>query len=278
MDDPTEQPSTQTPSELRGGFSWTGLSIAVCMAPLIGLVWAWIALVVQFYSAPFLVFPMLVGVFVGLTVVGLVRFTQMGHRATIVLMITIAAVVAAAGQHVFAYWNDYYWARPASSHGSGGDSDLSPFLAQVRPTFGKYLDAQAQRGRPLPDGIVAQGNMAWLTWIVDALLLVAAALVIALPAVRAPYCNRCHSWYRTVRGMKTDWSTSLQLASLIGVEPQGRPRPSHCRLSACQGGCGPTRCELSWEGHLGSIDWAQAWLDASQRNRVLAVLDGLQKE
>ncbi len=122
---------------------------------------------------------------------------------------------------------------------------------------------------------MAKGWVAWLSWAVDTLLVVAAAVAVTLPALRAPYCNRCGTWYRTIRNGKIGVSTGRRLAELLRVEEIGNPRSFRYRLSACQGGCGPTRCELSWEEAGGALNLVQIWLDATGRNQVAAILDGI---
>ena len=222
MQDPKPFNPVQPPAVGPARFTWPGLWLAVLAAPVVGLVWARIGQVVQSYFAPAVLFPVLVGVFTGLTVVGLVRLARIGHRPTILLAAALAAAVAAAGQHGFSC-------------------------------------------------------LAWLSWAIDALLLVAAAAAVTIPAVRVPYCNQCRSWYRTVRNGKIDLPTAGRLAGLLEVEPPERPRSARYRLSACQGGCGPSRCELSWE-HGGGVDLVRTWLDVQKRNEVAAILDGLANE
>ena len=146
------------------------------------------------------------------------------------------------------------------------------------PAFGEYLRAQADRGRPLFGPYVAKGWAAWLTWAVDAMLTLAAAVAVTIPAFRVPYCNRCRSWYRTVRNGKIDVPTARRLAETCGVDEIAGLHSPRYRLSCCQGGCGPTRCELSWEEPDGAVDLVRVWLDAEQRNQVAAILDELADE
>ena len=102
---------------------------------MVGLVWARIGQVVQSYFAPAVLFPILVGVFTGLTVVGLVRLVRIGHRPTVLLAAVLAAAVAAAGQHYFSYlaYRSHYeervrtlfpaGAKPRSAGRAGDGSD-----------------------------------------------------------------------------------------------------------------------------------------------------------
>jgi hypothetical protein len=268
----------QPPSIQPARFTCPGLWLTVLAAPVVGLVWARIGQVVQSYFAPAVLFPILVGVFTGLTVVGLVRLARIGHRPTVLLAAALAAAVAAGGQHCFSYLSRYYWQSPAIATDPAVGKDLTatgPALArEMAPGFGRYLHAQAAKGRPLPLGYHAKGWAAWLSWAIEAMLVVAAAVAVTIPAARVPYCNQCRSWYRTVRNGKIDLPTAGRLARLLDVEPPERPRSARYRLSACQGGCGPSRCELSWE-HGGRVDLVRTWLDAQKRNEVAAVLDGL---
>jgi hypothetical protein len=273
MDGSENQIVTISPPAMEGRFSWFGLLVAIVVAPLFGLVWAWVAEVAQFYSAPIVLFPLLVGVFAGLSVVALVRFAQIGHRPTIVLAALLTAGVAGVGQHYFGYLAAYRPNDSATSTGLATGADFSALLRDLRPSFGEYIQAQAKRGRPLWGKYVAEGWLAWLSWSVDVLLEAVGAVAVIVPAVRVPYCNQCATWYRTIRGGKIDRSSAQRLAELIGVEGVGLPRSPRYRLSACHGGCGPTRCELSWEESGGAVDLVQVWLDSAGRNQVVAILD-----
>ena len=261
------------PAPERGAFAWKGLLLAILVCPMFGLIWAWAAEGAQWYFAPIVLFPVMLGVVVGATVVGLVRFTQVGHRPTILLAAVLAALVAGIGPHYFSYLAAYDRAGSSIGADAASQADVAALMRQMKPSFAQYLDAQARRGRPLLEGYVAKGWVAWLTWAVDALLVVAAAVAVTLPALRAPYCNRCGTWYRAIRNGRIDVSTARRLAELVRVEEVGHPRSFRYRLSACQGGCGPTRCELSWEEAGGTLDLVQIWLDAAGRNEVVAILD-----
>ncbi len=262
---------------MKGRFTWGGLLLMIFAAPLVGLAAAWISNVGQSYFAPIFLFPILVGMFVGLCIVGLVRLAQVGHRTTAIFGGLLAAIVAVVGQHYIAYLLTY-WAPSAIDPSAVPGRDLSPLLWKMAPTFTEYMSAQALRGRPLLHGYLAQGWAAWLTWSVDAILLMAAAVVVMAPALRVPYCNRCGTWYRTVRSGKIDLPTALRLAELIGVEEMDNPRSPRCRLSACQSGCGPTRCELSWEESPRSIAMVRVWLGTAGRNEVVTILDRVEGE
>jgi hypothetical protein len=276
MESPQNPIPILPPPSVEGRFAVKGLLLAILVAPAFGLVWAWVAEVAQAYAAPILLFPILLGLFAGLSIVGLVRFAQIGHRRTILLAVVLAAAVAAVGQHYFGYLAAYREAGASMNTSTVNAPNLSALLREIRPSFGAYMQAQARRGRPLLANYVAQGWIAWLSWAIDALLGIAAAIAVALPAVRIPYCNRCGTWYRIIRSGKIDLPTARRLAGLSGVEEVNHPRSPRYRLWACQGGCGPTRFELSWEETNATVDLVSVWLDASGRNQVAAILDGLE--
>jgi hypothetical protein len=267
-----DQPGT---SPVPGGkFSRGGFCLALVFGPVVGILWAWVAEETQSYAAPFLLFPLLLGVFAGLTVVGLVRFAQIGHRPTVVLAVVLAAGAAVSGQHAFRYVADYRHPTVAAANGAVSQNVPVP-VRNLSPSFGEYLCAQADRGRPLFGQYVVKGWAAWLTWAIDGLLTLAAAVAVTIPAFRVPYCNRCRTWYRTVRNGKIDVPTAQRLAGVCGVDEIADLRSPRYRLSCCQSGCGPTRCELSWEEPNGAVDLVQVWLDAAKRNEVGAILDEL---
>jgi hypothetical protein len=257
-----------------GRFRWQGLAAAVVAALGAGSVYAWIAAAVQPHFAPLALFPILIGVCVGLTIVGFVRYARLGHRPTILLAAIVAGLAAAAGQHYFNYLRHVSaWQEAVTTAGDSHRWNLSAIQQPPTPSFGRYLSAQSRHGRPLVGHYVARGPAAWLCWAVEALLIVVAAVAVTLPAMRTPYCNRCGTWYRTVRGGRLDAITARRLAALLNIETvEGLHSPRY-RLSTCHGGCGPTRCQLSWEDTTDTVNLAQVWLDTEQRRQVTEVLD-----
>lgn len=289
---PRDQP--ELPPIPAGGFSPGKFCLSLAVGPLVGLLWAWVAQETQSY-APFVLFPILVGILVGLTIVGTARFAQLGHHPTIVLSVLLAAVVAAAGQHYISYI--VYVARYSSAKaGENADitlsfntgvsatangssrQDMSALARKLAPSFGEYLVAQANRGRPVVGHYAAKGWAAWFTWAVDAILTLAAAVAVTIPMFRVPFCNRCRTWYRTVRNGRIDVLTAQRLAESCGIEETVRLRSPRYRLSCCHTGCGPTFCELSWEEPDGAVALVRLWLDAERRNEVTAILDELAED
>lgn len=217
-----------------GRFTWTGLAAMIVSTPLVGLTFARVGEVVQSYFASSALVPILMGVFIGLTIVAITRFGRFGHRPTIFSATVAAAVVAAVGYET-----------------ALGGTGVSPVF---RSGIGKM---------PVPPAAFF------------ALLAATAAVTVTIPAVRVPYCDRCGSWFRTIRNGKIDLPTSRRLAELFDVDRPDRARSPRYRLSACRSDCGPTRCELSWERSGGGVDLARVWLDDKQLSEVVAILDEL---
>ena len=124
----------------RGRFTWLGLALALLAAPAAGLICGWIGAMVQPYFSPLILFPVLLGVFAGLSIVGVVRFARIGNRPTIFLAALLAAAVAVAGQHGFSYLSAYYWTSPAVSPTSGRD------LSALRRTGAKRCRVSVRPG------------------------------------------------------------------------------------------------------------------------------------
>ncbi len=262
-------------------FAWLAAAAAL------GAVAAWLAVGAQFYFAPLLLFPILVGTGLGAASVGLMRVAQMGNRPTVLLGVLLSAAVAVAGQHYLGYL-DY------RQHELARNLPLIEMKQPLLPPeiarrlaapegFGEYLRGQAERGRPVSSKWLLRGWAAWLSWGVDGLLVVAAALAMVIPASRLPYCNACRSWHRTMRAGRTAPAVATRLARLAdpaaaAIDAAGKG--VRYRLSCCQGGCGPTRLELFWESadRTGLMS-LEAWLDASRRNAAMQMLDeGRMKE
>jgi hypothetical protein len=278
MECPQDPIPIASPTAAGACFSGKGFLFVLLAALLIGLALAWAAHVVQGYFAPIVLFPLLLGIVAGMAIVGLVRLAQIGNRPTILLATLLGAGLAAAGEHYFTYLSAYYWPQPTAETTSAGGQDLTAVIRQIAPSFTEYMHAQATRGRPLLFGFVAHGWGTWLSWAVDGLLVVAAAMAVAISSMRVPYCDHCGSWYRTIRSGRIDAITARRLAALVGAEEIDHPRSQRYRLSACLGGCGPTRLELSWEEADGAVDLIRLWLDPTLLNQATAILDELAEE
>jgi hypothetical protein len=255
--------------------SWPRLAVAGVACPAIGLVTAWLALFAQSFFAPLVVFPLLVGVLLGGLVFALMRFSQMGHRPTVWLGTLLAIGGAVAGQHYFAYLEVYGW--PADKVDGQGPraAELAELLDRSIPSFAEFLDGQARRGRRLWGAYVAKGWVAWLTWIGDGVLVMAAALAVVIPASRLPYCDRCKSWFIVGRSGRVDGAAGGRLAEVAETTLPEAVVSVRFRVLHCAGGCGPTALELAWETSGGDPGWRHAWLDKEGRDRLTQVIDEL---
>lgn len=277
---PSGQGGAAPPSA--AAFLWSRLLIWLPASAVLGGAVAWASVVAQEYSAPLVLFPLLVGVGLGALAVAVMRLAQVGHRPTVLLGLGLAVVLAVAGQHYLGYRmqvertrrdaEEYLRARAMFPEVRDEESPVPP------SAFGEYLRWQAARGRPLGlGGYVARGWLAWLTWTLDAGLLAAAAFAMVLPAVRQPYCNGCRSWYRTTRSGRLSGGEGSELGQLAGVEIPQQAAWLRFRLIQCAGGCGPTGLKLFWETADGDAVDATAWLAPELRDRITNFLDRVLK-
>jgi hypothetical protein len=262
-----------------GRFSWLRLAVWLVAAPLVGGIAAWVGMIGQSYWAPLGLFPILVGVGLGAMLVGLMRVAQIGHRPTLFAGAVLAAAVAVTAQHYLSFHE--MW-RQHERH----DAELFQKAREAFPewfqgrrvnppdSFLQYMQEQADLGRPLVADYTAKGAWAWASWAIDGLLVLAATIAVMIPAMRQPYCDRCRTWYRTIRSGRIPPCTAVGLAELVHAELGEQVKSARCRLSNCTGGCGPTRLELSWEEPNGQTFLTTAWLDADGRDRASRRLDG----
>jgi hypothetical protein len=262
-----------------GGGPFSGRKLAIWLPGIIiiGLVVAWGAVEAQFYFAPLVIFPVMVGIGLGALLIGLMRSGQVGHRPTIIIGTILAGMIAAAGQHYFIY----YSAKKSVQN-------QAPIIKQAQETFPEfmgdrlhappagfidYMSQQAARGRPLLFNYAASGLMAWISWAMDGLLVLMGAMAVVIPAMLLPFCGRCQSWYRAIRSAHVSDSTLNHIGQMVGVEEVEHLKSGRCRLICCQSGCGPTGCELYWEDTSGDTFFARVWMGAADRNRVMHALD-----
>jgi hypothetical protein len=271
-------PRNDTTPEPAGRFSWLQGLVWLVAAPAVGAMVAWAAMVAQFYFAPLVLFSLLVGVGLGALLVALSRAAQIGHRPTLWAGAMLAVVVAVVGQHYLAYREakrrfDQAAAEPDGQAREAVRALLGRPSAALPGDFPAYMRQQAAEGRPLFRGYRATGRAAWLSWAIDALLVLFAAAAVMAPAVSQPYCNACRSWYRTVRSGRIPAATASAVAQAAAVPLGDRVKSARYRLSNCSGGCGLTRLELSWEDLDGRTFLGVAWLEAALRDRVGHLLD-----
>jgi len=279
---------------------------------LLGGAVAWFAVVAERYYAPLVAFPILVGVFLGGALVAMMRAGEVGHRPTILAGTLLGAAISIAGQHWLGFWQFRQGLEPSPEKAAaarlfekaqeeaekeapeeeadqaGEESpdtapqesrqEQSPGAALPRPavppsTFGRYLRWRAEGvGIPI-GGTTLRGGLVWLIWAVDGLLVALAAGLLVAVTARLPYCDRCRTWYHTMRSGKIDELTTQELARLADVSLAGPIHSARYRLVACREGCGPTGLALSWEQPDGGFSSGYVWLDASGQSEVLSALE-----
>lgn len=271
QDDKTTEWPAAAPGRPLGWVLWV-------LAGLVhGLALAWLAVVAGEYLAPLVLFPLMVGVVAGATWVGLIRLCQLGNRPIVLTGALLAALATVVGQHYLHYraacqarqsdWEKFQKARQLHP-------DLVTGLVAPPPaSFAEYLAGEAAAGRTIAYGFVARGWVAWLSWALDGLLTLGAALALVLPAARQPYCRRCASWYHTTRTGRLRPEGAAELAEALGIELPKDLAGARYRLLACNGGCGPTGLTLSWEASGEGPASRHLWLTHQLRDRVVETLD-----
>jgi hypothetical protein len=152
---------------------------------------AWFAAQLQQAWSPWLVFPLVAGLALGVAMVEWVRLVHAGHRGTIVVATLLAAAALTAGQHYFSFRAILRATRqkaPALEKARllfPENSLQSPLPPQ---SFGPFLRWQAGRGRTI-GRFVARGGLAWASWALDGLLSAAAALAVVGLWIRRRYGN-----------------------------------------------------------------------------------------
>ena len=144
--EPLRKPIPEPPPPAAARFTWRGLLLAVVVAPLFGLAWAWVGNAAQFYFAPLILFPLVLGVFVGLSVVALVRFAQVGHRTTTLAAVVLAATAAAVGQHYTGYLAACDRAESAIDARTPAGQDLSALIGTLRPRLRRLYASSSPAG------------------------------------------------------------------------------------------------------------------------------------
>ena len=241
-----------------------------------GAVVAWAATLVEQFTAPLVLFSILVGVVLGGTLVGMIRVLQIGNRSTVLSGTVVAALIAVVGQHYISYRTAYRSAvedrrayQSAQMAFRGSELARTPVPPEG---FFRFLRWRAARGFGLL-GFKAEDWTVWLLWAGDGALVLAAALGVVGPALRRPYCDRCRSWFRTTRGGPVDPQTARQLARLVEAELPEPLASARYRLSACHGGCGPAGLQLHCVGPKGDASSLKVWLDLARRNQIVQALD-----
>lgn len=135
----------------RGRFiAWQALAW-VLAAPLLGAAVARAAVWAEHVRAPLLIFPLLIGVGLGLLLVAMLRTLNIGHRPTLIIGAVLAAVVAVVGQH-YLHYRDFVYTR-AAMLAEKADQGLAGAFTEMMPappSFADYMLWQAERAARSP--------------------------------------------------------------------------------------------------------------------------------
>lgn len=261
---------------LVGRFVASQALIWMLAAPVLGAAVARVAVWVQNFRAPLLIFPLLVGGGLGLLLMGLMRLAQVGHRATLWSGAVLAVAAAVAGQHYCSFL-DWKAARIAEKPQGISPEAFQAFqemLPDQATDFAGFMQRQAALGRPVTAEFKLRGPAAWTSWAVDGLLILLGTLIITYLACRVPYCSVCRTWYRTTRAGPLSAEMVRRIAAAASLPIGEPPGAGQYRLSHCVGGCGPGRLELVSSGQKQTMV-VEAWLPAVRREQVARVLDGM---
>jgi hypothetical protein len=249
-----------------GVFRWRSLLLWLACSILSGVTVGWLAAVAQRYAAPAFVFPLVTGLALGWGIILLIRWLQVGHRATILAGTLVAALSTMAAEHAVTYFQY----RQQIERRRELALERAAFPDRLPPSdFGPYFAWQSQQTVSIFGASIARRVL----WPIDGLLILAPALLLAAIAAGHPYCNRCRTWYRIVRGGRLTDAAFRQIAARLDLEAEPTSHAAHYRMNVCQGGCGPTGLSLSWEQNGCAVSAGLIWLSPNVRNELLDILD-----
>ncbi len=271
---PQQQTSAAGPPRAEFRLRHFGLWLPLCVVH--GAAIAWLAFGIQKYFAPLGIFPLLVGLFLGMTLAGLMRVVQVAGTRTILLGTVVASAAAVLGQHYISFQEQRETAmRQAAQFRIAAQAH--PDLVRgtpPKPASGvfEYLRWQALRGRPIAGDTVARGAWAWASWAFDGCLTLLVALLVIAPASRRPYCNQCRTWFSTVRRGRLAVGQAGEAAAVIDMEVPEDAGEATYRFVHCQGGCGTAGFELCWELPNGRRTTKRVWISSADRLRLEELL------
>jgi len=269
----TTEVSPESPASGKHPLCWRGGAAWLSGCVLLGVLLGGAAAVVQTWFAPLIFFPLLVGFLLGMLSAGWLRLSQVACRPTVAVGVILAVCATVGAEH----YTCFQLARRAALHSDGKELDLARAafperLPSVPDSFTDYLVQTAERGRPILKDWVARGVWTWASWAVDGILIVVGVTAVLIPALRMPYCDRCHSWYRTTGSGRLGAGATTRLAALLGVAISDQPAAARYRVLTCESGCGPTGIELSWRVSRYERCTELVWLDQQQRLALLEFL------
>lgn len=252
-----------------------GLAFAVAIA--------WLTVAIEPRFAPFLLLPLLVGATVGLGAVLGVRVVEMGHRPAGLIGVVLMVLVAVIARHWVSYQRWDAQSRKQAEAFAEAQLALAGKVELDYPnrpeSFVAFLQYQARNGRPWLGGRPAQGVWAWLSWGLDALVMLGGALAVSWFVLQQPFCPHCRTWYRTLQSGEAERSDADKLLQLLGSEDRGVAigEEVRYRLQRCRAGCDPAGLELSWSVRptRGSPRRRvqRVWLAGDERRRLIEQLE-----
>jgi uncharacterized membrane protein (UPF0136 family) len=234
---------------------WTALVL-----PLAGGVAVASMQVQQRGFAPAGVLSILIGLLLGGLLAWAARLTGMGHRPSGLIAALAVALLTVAGQHAIAY--------RAYREDSVTFAQSNPQLELVRATNPDFGPAGCREFFLA----AARGGQGWF-WLLDAALIIATTLLVLDFQFRQPYCDRCRSWYRTIRRGPLTPARAAALAAETDIDLPAGPLTFGYRLLACRSGCGPAAFGLSWRSGGAPRGRSRRWLNPRERHAVLALLE-----
>ena len=183
--DPTEHP-LDAQSTAGESSTWPIVALGLPAAVVFGLLVAWLAATLGQHRAPLLFFPLATGAVLGACLAAALRMGRVSKAWLVWPTVLLTVSVAIVGQHYFCYVavcarideEAALFARARDAFGENVQGKLPTKPAD----FFDFLQQEADRGRSLSTSLgewTARGWLAWLTWIIDGLLVLipAAAIV-----------------------------------------------------------------------------------------------------
>ena len=235
-------------------------------------------MLIQTYFSPVLLFPLAAGSVLGVVCAAALRVCRLAHRPTAIAGALVAACLLVLTQHYASYRTD--------SARRDADQQKNMSLAQAAfpdldLNFPRYLASEAAKGHTIA-GFVAHGARPGLSWAVDGLLVIAATLVVVWLALRQPYCQACHGWYRTVRTGAV--SEAQAEGSQNSAGHYAASRPGRClgntfcvivRAAAARHSSsyhGKVRCRgvaIGGSTSSAAARWSPAWIAVDRKPRTI---------
>ena len=237
--------------------SWLGLSLLA--AALVG-VCSW--LVQRQGFAPIGLLSIAVGIAVGGVAATLARLLPCGRGRALLVGGLLVGLTAAGAQHLTAYCQ--YQADAAARAAQNPKAEVArAVFSEIYPEEPPGFWRETYSARSL------------IYWMLDAGLIVLAAVLVLRYSLLGEYCEQCQRWARTLRIAKLTPSQTAALATqLPHLLPtswqQNSPRTAvRLELVGCLAGCTPVKLVIKQGGTRES-----AWLDGAEAQALRSALDG----